>query len=275
MNKFSEHITISVLLFSVGLALAANSHAAEDVDYLRAKWDPIHFQPAINEATDEQCLECHQEIMDRKVNAETPAGVKASEALAWYQTLNTYEGDQDTFHRRHLVGPLAEQFMDMKCNTCHQGNDPREETVGSSTDGPHAAVQRKMVNPEICLMCHGQYPWENMLGMTGPWTETGKNFANNCMACHAAFRTVRHQVNFLKPEAIEEAGKTNGDVCYGCHGGRSWYRINYPYPRHEWPGMSPVAPDWAKDRPTESDPRFLMGIEKADAGTPAKEKNDG
>ena len=71
----------------------------------RRRWDPIHFKPAIDDATDEQCLACHQEILDRKVLEQSPAGVNASETLAWYQTLDTYKGAQDTFHRRHLVTP--------------------------------------------------------------------------------------------------------------------------------------------------------------------------
>jgi hypothetical protein len=67
-------------------------------------------------------------------------------------------------------------------------------------------------------------------------------------------------VNYLNAEAIEKAAAAGGDVCYGCHGGRPWYRIAYPYPRHSWPGMPSDAPDWAKDRPTESEVRFLVGI---------------
>ena len=70
-------------------------------------------------------------------------------------------------------------------------------------------------------------------------------------------------MTYLKSEAIEAAGQKTADVCYGCHGGRSWYRINYPYPRHAWEGMSPETPDWAKDRPTESEERFrLKTVEK-------------
>ena len=78
------------------------------------------------------------------------------------------------------------------------------------------------------------------------------------LTCHAAIRTNRHQVSYLKAEAIEAAGAKNADTCYGCHGGRSWYRISYPYPRHAWEGMAPEVPDWAKDRPTESEARFLI-----------------
>jgi len=261
MKRLNFFMLAALLLGAVvssGTVIAAEKALAQEKNYHRAKWNPIHFKPAIDTATDAQCLECHKEILERKPRDVSPAGVKKSEVLAWYETLNTYEGEQDTFHRRHLVGPLAKKVMTMKCNTCHQGNDPREETVGSSADGPTAAVQRKMVDPNICLMCHGKFPpYQQMTGLTGPWTESGKMFANNCMACHAVFRTNRHKVNYLNAAAIEKEGATNGDVCYGCHGGRSWYRISYPYPRHSWPTMAKVIPDWAKNRPTESQARFL------------------
>ena len=80
---------------------------ANNTDYQAARWDPIHFEPAIDSATDKQCLSCHQEILERRVLPQSPAGVAASESLAWYQTLSTYQGEQETFHRRHLVTPLA------------------------------------------------------------------------------------------------------------------------------------------------------------------------
>lgn len=242
------------------------SEAAE-VSYEDARWDPIHFKPAIETAGNAQCLACHAEILERRVREVSPAGVKASETVAWYQTLSTYTGEQDTFHRRHLVGPLAKEWMDLKCNTCHQGNDPRDEVADSSATADPGLTLRKQVDPDICLMCHGKFPWEVMAGLTGPWTESGEVFGNNCMACHAAFRTVRHQVNYLKPEVIEAAGTANGDVCYGCHGGRSWYRVAFPYPRHDWPGMAPGVPEWARDRPKSSEPRFLIRSEGANAET--------
>lgn len=257
-------VIIPVMSALIANALADNKTDKQELNHFRAKWDPIHFQPAISTATDEQCLKCHQEVLDRKPRDVSPAGVKKTEVLAWYETLNTYEGEQDTFHRRHLVGAFAKKVMTMKCNTCHQGNDPREETVGASFDGPSAPVQRKSVDPDVCLMCHGKFPWEHMTGLTGPWTETGKTFANNCMACHVVFRSNRHDVNYLNAAAIEKEGATNGDVCYGCHGGRSWYRINYPYPRHSWPAMAKEIPDWAKDRPTESQARFLTKTKAED-----------
>jgi hypothetical protein len=248
-------------------AQLAGSPAAPPYD--AARWHPIHFQPMIQEATDEQCLACHREVLDTRVRAETPAGVKTEDTLAWYQTLETYEGDQDTFHRRHLVTPLARELMDLRCNTCHQGNDPREEVSGSAADTQPRLVMRKHVDPNVCLMCHGAFNHQ-VMGLPGPWHEHADSFGNSCVTCHAAFRTHRHQVNFLRPEAIEQAGVGSSDTCYGCHGGRSWYRIAYPYPRHAWPGMPATVPDWAADRPAESQPRFRIESTNApSAGTTA------
>lgn len=231
-------------------------------DHLRAIYDPIHFKPAIDTATDAQCLACHREVLDDKVRERSPAGIKASTSKAWYQQLSTYTGEQDTFHRRHLVTPMAKELMNLRCTTCHQGNDPREEAPGSSAtampQSTDAFTLRKQVNPETtCLKCHGQMNIQ-VMGLPSPWHESKDMFGNSCLTCHAAIRTKRHQVNYLKADAIEAAGAKNADTCYGCHGGRSWYRIAYPYPRHAWDGMAPEVPEWAKDRPTESEARFRM-----------------
>jgi len=225
-------------------------------------WDPIHFSPAIDTATDEQCLECHQEVLERKVLPVSPAGVTADSAQAWYQTLTTYEGPQETFHRRHMVTPLAEKLMDMKCTTCHQDENPREEAPIPPDLQKTSFTLRKQVNPETCLMCHGDNPYQ-MMGLPKPWEESRDMFQNNCLLCHAAIRTTRHQVNYLKADAIEAAGKEDSDSCFGCHGGRQWYRIPYPYPRHAWKGMAKEIPEWAKDRPTESEPRFRIQQQNA------------
>lgn len=245
----------------------ADMHAAPD--HLRAVYDPIHFKPAIETATDDQCLACHREILEDRVKASSPAGVKATDTLAWYQRTSTYAGEQETFHRRHLVTPLAKQLMNLRCNTCHEGHDPREEAQGSSATGPdqndHGFTLRKQVNPETtCLKCHGQMPAKEIMGLPSDWPDIKEAMQNDCLTCHAAFRTNRHKVNYLNTEAIEEAAKAGqatkagGDVCYGCHGGRAWYRIAYPYPRHPWEGMAPDTPDWAKDRPTQSEARFAQ-----------------
>jgi len=248
-------------------AQAAKASEISD-DLLRATYSPLHFKPAIESATDAQCLACHKEVLEDKVRPSSPAGVEAANSIAWYQLTGTYKGDQDTFHRRHLVTPLAKQLMNLKCNTCHQGHDPREEAPGSSaTAAPQSDsgfTLRKQVNPEaICLKCHGQMVSAEIMGLPGPWPEVKHLFHNDCLPCHASTRTDRHQVDYLNAAAIEVAaiaGKsdnTGGDVCYGCHGGRPWYRIAYPYPRNPWPEMPEGTPDWAKSRPTHSEPRFL------------------
>lgn len=241
---------------------AADYGKAAGQDHLRATYDPIHFKPAIDTATDAQCLACHREVLDDKVRERSPAGISAAASKAWYQQLSTYTGEQDTFHRRHLVTPMAKELMNLRCTTCHQGSDPREEAPGSSATAMPQSTDtftlRKQVNPETtCLKCHGQMNIQ-VMGLPSPWHESKDVFGNSCLTCHAAIRTQRHQVNYLKAEAIEAAGAKNADTCYGCHGGRSWYRIAYPYPRHAWDGMAPEVPDWAKDRPTESEARFRM-----------------
>ena len=123
--------------------------------------------------------------------------------------------------------------------------------------------RRRVISRCASLLCHGQFPSKVMGFEDQKWSDLREGMEtaeapNGCLTCHAEqFRTVRHQVNYLKAEAIEADAKTNADTCYGCHGGRAWYRNNYPYPRHPWPGMDPEVPAWAKDRPTESDPRYV------------------
>jgi Skp family chaperone for outer membrane proteins len=234
-------------------------------NYEKARWDPIHFKPAIDKATDADCLKCHQEVLDTNVRDTSPAGLNKDNTLAWYQTLDTYEGSQKTFHQRHLMTPFVKKVTNFSCTTCHQGNNPRDETGATAADSPSPLTMRKMVDPNVCLMCHGQFPYKNM-GLAGPWHESGATFQNNCLLCHAGIRTNRHNVNFLKPAEIEKEGAANSDSCYGCHGGRAWYRISFPYPRHTWPGATPT-PDWAKDRPTESDLRFLIQGSNTSAAT--------
>ena len=258
----SQKFIIFAVLAAASFLFFLNSAAAENPaspgnDYQSAKWDPIHFPPAIDTASNEDCLRCHNEVLEPSVREKSPAGVPATDALAWYQTLDTYEGPQETFHRRHMVTPLAQRLMQMKCITCHQGNEPRDEMGSTPPTENGNNTLRKMVDPNICLMCHGQMPYQNM-GLPMPWNEIRSAFGNTCLTCHAAIRTNRHQVNFLKPEEIEKAGKENADYCYGCHGGRVWYHTSYPYPRHPWAGMAAEIPEWAKGRQAESPERFRI-----------------
>lgn len=231
--------------------------SARTPDPLRAAYDPLHFRPAIETARDEQCLACHREVLDDRVRERSPAGRSAAEAIAWYQHLSTYEGKQDTFHRRHLVSDFAKKVMSLRCNTCHWGHDPRDENPGSSaTVQNEGYVLRKQVDPQTCLMCHGKMDF-SLMGLPADWHVSREMFGDSCLTCHSAIRTERHRVNFLDPVAIEEAGKEGSDACYGCHGGRAWFRIPYSYARHDWPGMPEGTPDWAKDRAKQSAARFL------------------
>lgn len=257
---------LALMLVAV-LAFAADKPA----DYAAAKWNPIHFKPAIEQAQDKDCLVCHAEVLQPSVRVQSPAGVRADQSLAWYQTLEVYSGNQDTFHRRHIVGELAGKLMNLKCNTCHQGHSPRDEAPATSaTAQADGYTLRKQVDPKTCLMCHGQFNYE-VMALPGPWSQHGETFGNNCLMCHESIRTTRHQVNFLKPEAIEAAGRESADACYGCHGGRAWYRIPFPYPRHAWEGMDKEVPDWAKNRPSASEPRFQLNARQTPpaSATPA------
>lgn len=256
-------------------AVAAIAAELAAMDHERAVFHPIHFPPLIEKASNEECLVCHKEILDHQPRAASPAGVPVDATLAWYQTLDTYTGPQSDFHWRHLDSDFAKQVMNLQCNFCHKGNDPREESPDMMPS--RAAFQapatpeftlRKMVNPSTtCLLCHGAMPDpEKIMGLAGHWPEARVDMEtpdapNGCLSCHAElFRTVRHNVSYLKAASIEAlAREGSSDTCYGCHGGRAWYRISYPYPRHAWPGMDDSAvPDWATDRPTESDPAYAL-----------------
>jgi cytochrome c2 len=255
-------------------AAEALKAAVANLDYERARHHPLHYKPAIDTASNAECLVCHQEVLDTKVRETSPAGVAAATSLAWYQTLATYDGEQLTFHQRHLVSPYAQSVMNLKCNFCHQGNDLREESPTmtlapsdmTSNNGKEPFTNRKVVNPsETCLLCHGAMPDPvNIMGLPGPWHEARKDLEtpetpNGCLTCHGElFRTNRHKVSYLNAATIEDLATESSDVCFGCHGGRSWYRISYPYPRHAWPNMDPAVPDWAKDRKVESDPRYAL-----------------
>lgn len=251
-------LPLGVLVVGALAGAVAIAAGAAKPSYNAARWDARHFSPLIEKTPDSECLQCHAETLAPSVRAKSPAGLAADKSLAWYQTLETYAGAQDTLHRRHLESDFAKQVMALRCNTCHQGHDPRDEAPGTSATAQSAGYTlRKQVDPKTCLLCHGQFNYE-VMGLPGPWAQHGETFGNNCLTCHEGLRTQRHQVNFLKPAAIEAAGKESADACYGCHGGRAWYRIPYPYPRHAWEGMDKEVPDWAKQRPTESEPRFRL-----------------
>lgn len=258
--------------------VAALEALVPTLDYQRARYHELHFSPAIEGASNEECLVCHQEILDHKPRAASPAGVPADATLAWYQTLDTYEGDQASFHYRHLESDYAKTVMNLQCVFCHKGNDPREESPDmlptrdafSAGSSPEFTL-RKMVNPsKTCLRCHGAMPDpEEIMGLGGPWHEVRADMEyaeapNGCLSCHAeSYRTNRHNVSYLNALNIEEYARAgSSDSCFGCHGGRAWYRVSYPYPRHSWPLMEDMVgsevPEWAQGRPTESDPEYAL-----------------
>lgn len=255
-------------------AITALQDAIKTLDYQRSQFHPIHFKGNIEKATNGECLVCHSEVLDTKVRDASPAGLKNDASIAWYQTLATYDGAQQTFHQRHMTTPYAQAVMKLDCNFCHKGNDPREESpdmqLGQAAFPDVVPVNftlRKMVNPsETCLLCHGSMPDPvNIMGLSGPWHTARADLEteetpNGCLTCHGElFRTNRHNVNYLNAATIEDLATESSDVCFGCHGGRSWYRISYPYPRHPWPGMdTSTVPEWAVNRPVESKPEHQL-----------------
>jgi cytochrome c2 len=260
---------------AIALKLAALEAAIPSMDYETARHHPLHFPPAIESASSQECLTCHQEILSHEVRETSPAGLSAQQSLAWYQTLDTYAGPQADFHWRHLESDFARSVMKLECTFCHKGNDPREESPDMMPGRDYLTAVatpeftlRKMVNPsETCLLCHGAMPNPvEIMGLAGPWHEVRADMEyaeapNGCMTCHAeTFRTNRHQVNYLNAAAIEDLARNGtSDTCYGCHGGRQWYRISYPYARHPWPGMdTETVPDWAADRPADSRPEHQI-----------------
>ena len=257
-------------LWLVAMMLSVQTVLAAPLSYTQARWNPLHFQPAIESASDQECLNCHQEILANKPRQHSPAGLSAEAAGAWYQNLSTYTGVQETFHRRHLLTPLAKQLMRLNCNFCHRGHDPREAAPPLEKKGLDSFKLRQTVNTEkICLPCHGQENYA-LMGLLAPWPQAKMQFNNNCLNCHATIRTWRHQVNYLNADAIELAAAKNADVCYGCHGGRAWYQHAYSYTRHPWPGMPKAIPEWAQGRASSSE--FDLGLEAPER--PMSNSND-
>lgn len=281
----AERAAAEAAVAAEAAALEAQRQAALDAviaraavaDHQRARFDPLHFKPAIDEATDAQCLVCHAEILEAVPLEFSPAGVPAATALAWYQTLDTYTGEQAMLHARHMTTPFAQEVMNLGCTFCHQGNDPREEApttlleqgrIQVDENGQPRFALRKMVEPtRACLRCHGTFEYE-MMGLAGPWheerefLEDGEFVQNGCLTCHAeTFRTERHHVTYLNAARIEVLAEESSDTCFGCHGGRSWYQIAFPYARTPWPGMDPEVPDWAVGRPTQSEEHYRLAAE--------------
>ena len=127
-------------------AVAAQARAVT-ADLQRATWDELHRFPQSAAAGDQACLSCHQEVLERRPRAQSPAGLKSSDALAWYQTLDTYAGEQETFHWRHTRSPMAQTVMNLGCSFCHQAHDPREESPHAMRTDARGAVTPQPFQP--------------------------------------------------------------------------------------------------------------------------------
>ena len=207
---------------------AAIVAALPDMDYETARFHPLHYPPASLTASNAECLACHAEILSHRPREVSPAGVPNTATIAWYQTLDTYAGSQESFHQRHMGSDFAQLTMNLQCRFCHQANDPREESpdmiVGRDNHTAPAVPEfnlRRMVNPSTtCLMCHGAFPGE-VMGLDGHWLDLREDFeweagVNGCLSCHddGGFRTERHRVTYLNAGNIEALARTgSSDSC--------------------------------------------------------------
>jgi hypothetical protein len=81
--------------------------------------------------------------------------VRAADSLAWYQLTSTYSGEQDSFHRRHLVTPMAKQLMNLNATpvikATTRAKKPRALGDGATPQADAGFTLRKQVNPETDL----------------------------------------------------------------------------------------------------------------------------
>lgn len=197
------------------------------------------------DSADGRCRACHANQLDHVPRRTSPAGLDRDDARAPYQRLDTYAGEQSSFHWRHRNSPYASEVMRMQCQSCHLGRDP--DLPALQADDPRYPVAlRKRVNPALCVNCHGQFP-DHRAAFAGNWAQARNQFDGNCLVCHQADATRRHRSPLLAREEIERRGARSGDACYGCHGGRAWYAVSARAVRGQPYDLSEVAA-----RPVES-----------------------
>ncbi|MDH3602262.1 MAG: hypothetical protein OEU26_21830 [Candidatus Tectomicrobia bacterium] len=194
--------------------------------YERERLVEIHVNAAEKSVPDTVCLGCHQEIFEAE-GAVIPAidpSIDLNKLRPWYQEINTYQGSQLRFHERHLKTPLTTSIMAMSCVFCHENTEVRVTFPGEDSGGSF----RKQVNGETnCLRCHGQFPAVHGKGWAALQEAVG---GQTCLACHTEEGLrIGHEVHYLQAEAIVAKGRDNAELCYGCHGYRSWYQkaLNY------------------------------------------------
>ena len=194
--------------------------------YERQRLAETHANAGEKGVPDTACLGCHQEILAAEggVLAAIDPSIKLDKLRPWYQEVNTYQGPQLRFHERHLKTPLATSIMAMSCVFCHEHTEVRATFPGEDSGGSF----RKQVNAETnCLRCHGQFPTVH----GRPWTALQSAIdGQTCLACHTEEGLrVGHDSPYLQAEAIVAKGREHAELCYGCHGYRSWYQKTFDY----------------------------------------------
>ena len=150
--------------------------------------------------------------------------------------------------------------MNLRCHLPPGARSARGGAGIVATASPQATTDftlRKQVDVETtCLKCHGQMNTV-IMGLPGPWPESKASVRNGCLTCHAI--SARPPSGDL-PECqrpSKRPGRNNADTCYGCHGGRAWYRIAYPI--RATPGRhAGRRAGLGKGQPTQSEARFQL-----------------
>lgn len=202
------------------ICIAATPARADDADprWTRHRALVDLFSPSADPSEKSEilrCQPCHGVLLESKPLAESPAGLKAKDATAWYQRVPTYQGEQQDFHWRHMASDFAKEVMRFQCDTCHPGFDPSRRMPVQGDPGTEK-VLRKRVNPLICVNCHGLFP-AHLEGFSGTYT---------CWVCHRGDAARQHTHPTLNRDNILRLSANEPEVCYGCHGGRAWYAIS-------------------------------------------------
>jgi hypothetical protein len=166
---------------------------------LRASYSPLHFKPAIESATDAQCLACHKEVLDDNPALASPAGLRAADSLAWYQ---------QTEHLQRRAGQLpsppsgdadGEAVDEPQLHHLPPGPGPARRSPGLLGDGN--AANRCRIHAAQAGQSRDDLPQvprpvsrQGDHGPAGAVAGEAKDmFQNDCLGCHArsALRATR------------------------------------------------------------------------------------
>jgi hypothetical protein len=222
MNSL-KWIAVFLILAISGYGLKAGADARQIAErerladeggkLLRASYSPLHFKPAIDTATDAQCLACHKEVLEDKPRVASPAGVRAADSIAWYQRTSTYSGEQDSFPSPAPGDADGAGLDEPALHHLPSGPGPARGSAGLLGDGdapdrspaspcasrsirkPPASSATASFRPRRSWACPARGPRSRTCSRTTAWR------------CHAAIRTNRHQVSYLNADAIEAAAR--------------------------------------------------------------------